>query len=158
MSPLIRISSQPNERDLQRYGLVLMGWALLSLVVVATPLFLLVLRNPSGGEDMAIPGYLTPVRAALGIVAVLISVVLPGLTRRHREAIRTVRGARQQFRNAGTMTVVVGLLWIFFWWWLGVVVAVVGLIVRVMVKRIPEIPRPEMTESVEHPTWWKPED
>lgn len=157
MERLISLSSQPHEREVQRYGLTLMGWATLSILVVAAPVLVEALRDPAGEEHRPMPDYLTTLRAGLGFVALLMSARLPALIRRHRTAIATVVGSRQQFRNAGTMTIIVGVLWVVFWWWIGLAVGAVGVLARLMVWRVPPLPPEQMTGVVEHPTWWKPE-
>jgi len=145
---MARLSHLPGERDLQRYILLAAGWLLVGVITVAVAITPDLLRDPSGDSGER-PLGMVPVRASLGVVMSLISLLLPVLVLRHAESIRTIAGLKRQYVTAGVVTAVFGVVVVFFWW-TGLGATLVGLVAAVLAARVSTIPSAEMLEQIDY--------
>lgn len=143
-----RLSHLSGERDLQRYILLAVGWLLVGVIAVAVAVAPDLLRDPSGSSGERQSG-LVPLRASLGVVMSLISLLLPVLVLRHTESLRTIHGLKRQYVTAGVVTAVLGVVVVFFWW-TALGATVVGLVSVLLAARVSTVPAAEMTEQIDY--------
>jgi hypothetical protein len=147
---MARLSHLRGERDLQVQVLVMVGWMIVSLLVVAG--FVLATMDASAtdttrdGDGGSVP---LGVRIGLGVVFVLVAARLPVLVVRHRDQIATVAGLRRQYVTAGVVTLGLGVLGLLFWSWAAPVGGLLGLVALVMALRVRTVAPEEMTEQID---------
>lgn len=145
---MTRLSQLDAERDLQKYIIVFLGWAGIALLVLGGAAIGFELREVSGDADR--PGQWVPLRAAMGAVAVLISLRLPLLARRHRAGISQINGLKGQYLTAAVVTAVLPLPGSAFFWWAALPASAVGLVSLVLVARVRKVPVEEMTDTIDY--------
>lgn len=144
-----RLSEVEGERRLQQYILVMVGWLILSIVIVAAPLLWWEIADQRRGlSESGFP--LVTLRAALGVVMVLLSCLLPVLARRHREAIARVGGLRRQYRNAAFVNLFFGTAGIVWFWWVALGAVVTAVVALVLTLRIRPRPSEQVEERIQH--------
>ncbi|GAB2748508.1 hypothetical protein [Nocardioides pakistanensis] len=145
---MARLSHLDAERDLQKYIVLFLGWAGIALLILGVAAIGFELQEVSG--DAEGPGEWVPLRAAMGAVAVLISLRLPLLVRRHRDDISRINGLKGQYLTAAVVTAVLPVPGSAFFWWAALPASAVGLVSLVLAARVPKIPVEEMTETIDY--------
>lgn len=143
-----RLSHLDAERDLQKYIIVFLGWAGIALLILGVAGIAFELQEVSGDADG--PGQWVPFRAAMGVVAVLISLRLPLLVRRHRVGISQIHGLKGQYLTAAVVTAVLPVPGSAFFWWAALPASAVGLVSLILVARVRRVPVEEMTETIDY--------
>ncbi len=118
-----------------------MGCALVALLVLAVPLLKeIAATDPSGdGAPGNTVGHVA-LRSGFGIAASVISVALPVLTWRFRQAITQVVTVRGTYVTAAVVTMIVPVPGMLFWARTGLLACAMGLVALVLALAIPRVP------------------
>ena len=135
------LSRDASQRAVQLYIVAFMGCAIVALLVLAVPLLKeIVATDPSGDNAPRNTVGHVALRSGFGIAAAVISVALPVLTWRFRQAITHVATVRGTYLTAAVVTLLAPVPGMLFWARTGLVASLMGLVALVLALAIRRVP------------------